>query len=90
MTRRWRIVPLACLLLPAPAWAADKGKPRAVECSAEPAPDGKLVLRIDDQAIPLTVATIRSQQERRRNGQAEAPRSLEVDRELESRGLFDR
>jgi hypothetical protein len=64
MTRTSLVASLACVLVAAPAVAAEKPKPaaKARDCSAEPAPDGKLVLHVDDQAIPLTVAAIRSQQ----------------------------
>jgi len=54
-------VALVALLAAAPSLAAEKAKAR--DCSAEPAPDGPLVLRIDDESIPLTVARMRSQQE---------------------------
>ena len=56
---------LAGAAVAAPALAKEKEKPKAPaakDCSAEPAPDGKLVLRIGDQSIPLTVARLRSQQ----------------------------
>jgi len=52
---------LAWLALAPPVRAADAPKPPK-DCSVDPAPDGKLVLHVDDAAYPLAVATIRSQQ----------------------------
>ena len=75
MKSSWFAGALVSLALAAPAWAADA--PKAKDCSAEPAPDGKLVLHIDDQAIPLTVATIRSQQ-KMGIGEEDAKESFEV------------
>jgi hypothetical protein len=83
MIRTWLAASIACVVLAAPAWSAEKAKPaaKARDCSAEPAPDGKLVLRIDGQAIPLTVAAIRSQQKMSIGGddEGDAPKeSFEV------------
>jgi len=79
MIHRSLVASFACVILASPAWAAEKPKPaaKARDCSAEPAPDGKLVLHIDDQAIPLTVATIRSQQ-KMSMGDEESKESFEV------------
>lgn len=57
MARRTIAIFAVLATLPAAARAAE---PK--DCSAEPAPGGALVLRIDDQSHPLTVARVRSQQ----------------------------
>jgi hypothetical protein len=62
-------------VLALPARAAEA--PKARDCSAEPAPDGKLVLRIDERSYPLGVATIRSQQ-KMSIGDEDAKESFEV------------
>lgn len=75
--KRWLAVSFACLLLSAPTGAAEK--PKAKDCSTEPAPDGKLVLRIDDKAYPLPIAMMRSQQEMSIGGETEEDKeSFEV------------
>lgn len=63
MSSRSIAVALVALFAGAPSFAAEKKEAKARDCSAETAPDGPLVLRIDDASIPLTVARMRSQQE---------------------------
>jgi hypothetical protein len=55
-----RIVLVAIAVLLASPLAVHAAEPK--DCSQDPAPDGALVLRIDDQSHPLTVARTRSQQ----------------------------
>jgi hypothetical protein len=76
MTPRGCAAALVWLSLAPPAAAADAPKPPK-DCSADPAPDAKLVLHIDEKAYPLGVATIRSQQ-KMSIGDDDAKESFEV------------
>ena len=75
MTLRARIAALVVVWAVSPAARAAAPK----DCSKDPAPEGKLVLRIDDQAIPLRVATLRSQQKMSIGGEeGSEPEAFEV------------